>query len=123
VPVSVQYTSAKAGVSVYAKVGAVVNVLLSSRSELEGSPEATRVYNATSLDSPYRQVQVAARGGAGARFQPVNAAWSVAVGPTAEAGLSTLNSEPAQTLTHRSRPYSVGLEASVEFGGKSALAP
>ncbi|SHI72404.1 hypothetical protein SAMN02745146_1505 [Hymenobacter daecheongensis DSM 21074] len=118
-PVGVRYGTAKPGVSVYAKVGAVVNVLLNSRAELEGAPEATKVYNLASASSPYRRVQLAARAGAGARYQPANARWSVSVGPTAEAGLNTLNADPNQSVLRRSRPYSVGLEASVEFGGKS----
>jgi len=123
IPVGARYGSAKPGVSIYAKVGAVVNVLLNSRSELEGVPEATRVYTLNSVDSPYRRVQVAARGGAGARYQPANASWSVAVGPTAEGGITTVNAGPSQTLMTRSRPYSVGLEASVEFGSKPVLVP
>ncbi|RYU78790.1 hypothetical protein [Hymenobacter persicinus] len=123
IPVSARYGQTKTGLSMYAKVGAVVNVLLNSRSELEGSPEATREYSLTSSDSPYRHLQMAVRGGAGARYQPAHATWSVAVGPTAETGLTTLNADPNQSLTHRSRPYSVGLEASVEFGAKPVLAP
>jgi hypothetical protein len=123
VPVSVRYDSAKPGVSVYAKVGAVVNVLLTSRSELEGSPEATHTYTVASSNSPYRRVQMAARAGAGARFQPAKASWSVSVGPTAEAGLTTMNNDPSQLVLQRARPYSVGVEASVEFGAKPVLAP
>jgi len=121
VPVSARYTSnEKKGWAVYAKLGAAVNVLLGSRTELNGVPEATRVYNLTSADSPYRKVQTSVRGGAGIRFRPANAAWSLAVGPDLEAGLTTFNVNPSQRLLRQSRPYAVGLEASVQFGGKSA---
>ncbi|UYZ62834.1 hypothetical protein [Hymenobacter weizhouensis] len=116
VPVGVRYGSTKPGVSLYAKVGAAVSVLLSSRSELEGSPEATRTYTVSSAESPYRQVLTSARAGAGVRYQPTDASWNVAVGPTAEVGLTTLNASPTQRLLRQSRPYSVGVEASVEFG-------
>ena len=120
-PVSARYTSTeKKGWAAYAKLGVAVNVLLSSRTELKGVPEATRVYNLTSADSPYRKVQTSVRGGAGVRFRPANAAWNVAVGPDLEAGLTTFNTNPSQRLLQQSRPYAVGLEASVEFGGKSA---
>lgn len=116
VPVSVRYGSTKPGVSLYAKVGAAVSVLLSSRSELDGSPEATRTYSLSSKESPYRQVLTSMRGGTGVRYQPAAAGWSVVVGPTAEAGLTTLNANPSQRGSRQSRPYSFGLEASVEFG-------
>ncbi|RSK37101.1 outer membrane beta-barrel protein [Hymenobacter metallilatus] len=116
VPVGVRYGTNKAGLSLYAKVGAAVSVLLSSRSELEGSPEAARNYTASSPDSPYRQVLVAGRGGAGMRYQPVAAGWSLAVGPVAEAYFTTLNAHPNQRAVNQSRPYSLGIEASVEFG-------
>ncbi|GAA4014535.1 hypothetical protein GCM10022408_29690 [Hymenobacter fastidiosus] len=122
-PVGVRYGSTKSGISVYAKAGAVVSMLLNSRSELEGTPEATRVYTMKSIASPYRPVQASGRVGAGVRFQPANATWSLAVGPTAEAGLTPLNADSGQGLQYRSRPYSVGMEASVEFGGKPVLAP
>lgn len=115
-PVEVRYAGTKPGVSIYAKVGAAVNLLLGSHSELEGSPEATRNYTLTSADSPYRQLLVTGRAGAGIRYQPAAAAWSVAVGPTADAGFNTLNARPAQSVKNQSRPYSVGVEASVEFG-------
>lgn len=116
IPVEVRYAGTKPGVSIYAKVGAAVNLLLGSHSELEGSPEATRNYTLTSADSPYRQLLVTGRAGAGIRYQPAAAAWSVAVGPTADAGFNTLNARPAQSVKNQSRPYSVGVEASVEFG-------
>ncbi|TGE09940.1 outer membrane beta-barrel protein [Hymenobacter fodinae] len=116
IPVTVRYGSSKPGATLYAKVGAAVNVLLSSHSELEGSPTVTRTYTMSSQESPYRKVMTTVRGGAGVRYQPATAKWSLAVGPVAEAGLTTLNAHPNQATLHQSRPYSVGLEASVEFG-------
>jgi hypothetical protein len=121
VPVMVRYGSNKAGLSLYAKVGAAVSLLVNSRSELEGSPEATRTYTARSTDSPYRQVLTSVRGGAGVRYQPVTATWSLAVGPTAETYLTTLNANPSQRVANQSRPYSLGIEASVEFGSPKPM--
>jgi hypothetical protein len=122
VPVEIRYGSAKPGTSLYAKVGAAVGVLLGSRSELEGSPEATRLYSLTSADSPYRQVQTSVRGGAGVRYQPATASWSLALGTTTEVGLTTLNANPSQRALNQSRPYSVGIEASVDFGSAKPVA-
>ncbi|GGG29059.1 hypothetical protein [Hymenobacter glacieicola] len=116
IPVGVRYGSTKPGLSLYAKVGAAVSVLLGSRSELEGSPEATRTYTLKSAESPYRQVLTSVRGGTGVRYQPASAAWNVVIGPAAEAGLTTLNAHPNQRGARQSRPYSIGLEASMEFG-------
>lgn len=116
VPVEIRYGSAKPGTSLYAKVGAAVGLLLGTRSELEGSPEAARVYSLGSSDSPYRQVQTSVRSGAGVRYQPATASWSLALGTTTEVGLTTLNANPSQRALNQSRPYSVGLEASVDFG-------
>ncbi|RIY14271.1 hypothetical protein D0T11_00885 [Hymenobacter rubripertinctus] len=122
VPLSVAYGSSnKPGLSLYAKVGAVVSVLLSSRSELEGSPEATRNYSLKSAESPYRPVFASVRGGAGIHYQPVLATWNVAVGPTAETFVTTLNANPTQRAMNQSRPYSLGLEASLEFGGTKPM--
>ncbi|WP_426493235.1 hypothetical protein [Hymenobacter sp. 102] len=121
VPVGVRYGSNKAGLSLYAKVGAAVSVLLSSRSELEGSPGATRSYTYKSAESPYRQVLVSGRSGAGVRYQPASANWSLNVGPTAEAYFTTLNANPNQRAINQSRPYSLGLEASVEFGAPKPM--
>jgi hypothetical protein len=120
IPVSVRYGSARNGWSLYAKVGAAVNVLLNTHSELAGVPEATTSYSLTSPNSPYRKVQSSVNGGAGLRYKPAAAEWSVAVGPTAEAGLSTLNTDAVQ-VSSQTRPYALGLEASVEFGGKTAV--
>jgi hypothetical protein len=122
IPVEIRYGSEKPGASLYAKVGAAVGLLLGTRSELEGAPEATRVYSLTSSDSPYRQVQTSVRGGAGVRYQPANATWSVALGSTAELGLTTLNANPSQRFVNQTRPYSVGMEASVEFGSAKSAA-
>ncbi|WP_139925613.1 hypothetical protein [Hymenobacter sp. DG01] len=116
VPVSVRYGSTKQGLSLYAKVGAAVSVLLSSRSDVEGTPEATLNYTLKSAESPYRQVLTSVRGGTGVRYQPTASGWNVVVGPTAEAGLTTLNANPNQRGSRQNRPYSFGLEASVEFG-------
>lgn len=121
VPVMVRYGSNKAGLSLYAKVGAAVSLLVNSRSELDGSPEAARTYTARSTDSPYRQVLTSVRGGAGVRYQPVTASWSLAVGPTAETYLTTLNANPSQRAVNQSRPYSLGIEASVEFGSPKPM--
>ena len=121
VPVSVAYGSHKSGLSLYAKAGAAVSVLLSSRSELEGSSEATRSYSFKSAESPYRPVSASVRGGAGIRYQPVLATWNVAVGPTAETYVTTLNANPSQRVMNQSRPYSLGVEATVEFGGTKPM--
>ncbi|WP_055562654.1 hypothetical protein [Hymenobacter sp. AT01-02] len=123
IPVEVRYASSRPGVSLYAKVGAAVNLLLGSRSELGGAPEATRTYTLTTAESPYRQVLVSGRGGAGMRYQPAAASWSVSVGPTVDAGFNTMNARPAQSMRNQSRPYSVGIEASVEFGANRPVAP
>lgn len=120
-PVSVRYTTnARQGWSIYAKLGAAVNVLLGSRTELEGVPEATRVYSLASADSPYRKVLASLHSGAGVRFQPAAASWSLALGPDLEAGLTTLNANPSQSLLRQGRPYAIGMEASVEFGNVKA---
>ncbi|QDA60671.1 hypothetical protein [Hymenobacter jejuensis] len=116
VPMAVRYGSPKTGISLYAKVGAVVGVLLSSRTEVEGAPSLTREDTFKSSDSPYRKVLAAVRGGAGMQYRPADATWTLAVGPSAESGLNSLNANPM----HASRPYSVGMEASVEFGNTKA---
>ena len=122
VPVAIRYGSAKTGWSVYAKVGAAVNLLLKSRTEIADSAGSARSYTLSSYDSPYRKVLTSVRGGGGVRYQPADATWSLALGPVAEAGLNTLNQNPGGSFFKRSRPYSVGLEASVEFGGQKAAA-
>ncbi|AYA38398.1 hypothetical protein D3Y59_15890 [Hymenobacter oligotrophus] len=116
VPVQLRYEGRKPGVSVYAAVGAAVNVLLRTRTTVGDQ--------ATSNDGAYRRVLTSARGSAGLRFAPAGGNWQVSLGPEAEAGLSTLNTNPAGQWGERTRPYAVGLSASVEFGGgKVALQP
>lgn len=123
VPVNVRYaTNAKKGWALYAKVGAAVNVLLKSRTELEGIPEATTTYSLASNSSPYRKVLGSVQSGAGVRYQPANATWRLALGPKVEAGLNSLNDRSTESFARRSRPYSVGLEASVEFGNATSTA-
>ncbi|HEX8350716.1 MAG TPA: hypothetical protein VF598_12200 [Hymenobacter sp.] len=121
VPVAMRYGSPKNGWSLYATLGAAVNVLLGSKVEMEGNTEATRNYNLGSSDSPYRKVLASVRGGGGARYRAADGQWSVLVGPEADLGLTTLNADPAQSFFKRSRPYSVGLATSVEFGGAKSL--
>jgi hypothetical protein len=117
-----RYGSAKTGWSVYAKVGAAVNLLLKSRTEIADSASSTRAYTLSTSDSPYRKVLASVRGGGGVRYEPAASSWSLSLGPVAEAGLNTLNQNPGGSFFKRSRPYSVGLEASVEFGGQKAAA-
>ncbi|WP_324675477.1 hypothetical protein [Hymenobacter sp. GOD-10R] len=117
VPVAVRYSSPKNGLSFYATLGAAVNVLLGSRTEVAGASEATQKYSLNSSDSPYRKVLASVRGGAGARYRAADGQWSLLIGPEADLGLTTLNADPAQSFFKRSRPYSVGLATSVEFGG------
>ncbi|MBW3130734.1 hypothetical protein [Hymenobacter profundi] len=121
VPVAARYGSQKTGVSLYAKVGAAVDLLLGSRVEVADEAAATRDYSLSTADSPYRQVIATVRGGGGVQYRPAGATWAILAGPTAEAGLTTLNRDPAQALLRRSRPYMVGVEASVEFGGGKAV--
>ncbi|QNP53823.1 hypothetical protein H9L05_09985 [Hymenobacter qilianensis] len=120
VPVAMRYGSAKTGWSLYAKVGAAVNLLIKSSTEVDGNAAAARDYTLASSESPYRKVLASVRGGGGVRYAPAAAAWSLSLGPVAEAGLNTLNQDPGGSFFQRSRPYSVGLEASVEFGGQKA---
>lgn len=121
VPVAARYGSQKTGVSLYAKVGAAVDLLLGSRVEVAQQEAATQEYSLTTADSPYRQVIATVRGGGGVQYRPAGATWAILAGPTAEAGLTTLNRDPTQPLLRRSRPYMVGIEASVEFGGGKAV--
>lgn len=121
VPVAARYGSQKTGVSLYAKVGAAVDLLLGSRVEVANETAATREYSLNTAESPYRQVIATVRGGGGVQYRPAGATWAILAGPTAEAGLTTLNRDPAQALLRRSRPYMVGIEASVEFGGGKAV--
>ncbi|NVO86025.1 hypothetical protein [Hymenobacter terrestris] len=121
VPVSLSYGSGKTGLSLYAKAGAVVSLLLNSRSELEGSPDATRSYDIRSSESPYRTLFASGRLGGGVRYQPALSTWNVTVGPSAEVFITPLNANPSQRAVQQTRPYSVGVEATVEFGSTKVM--
>ncbi len=121
VPVSVAYGSHKSGLSLYAKAGAVLSVLLSSRSELEGSPEAARTYDIRSAESPYRNLFASGRLGGGVRYQPVLSTWNLTVGPSAEVFVTTLNANPTRRAVNQNRPYSLGVEATLEFGSAKSM--
>ena len=117
VPVQLSYdNTAKRGWSLYGRLGGVVSALLGVRSEVEGSPEATRTFTITSASTPYRRVLGSLRAGAGTRFRPSTGSWAFTLGPTAELGLVSLNAHPVQSYLSQSHPYSFGLEAAVEFG-------
>ncbi|MDO7875270.1 hypothetical protein Q5H93_11045 [Hymenobacter sp. ASUV-10] len=116
VPVELRYTDpVKRGLSLYGRVGAAVSALLGVRAKVEGIPEATRSYS-IAAEGPYRRVLANVRGGVGAQYRPTVGHWTVSLGPTAEIGLVSLNAHPAQGLAGQSRAYSLGLEASMEFG-------
>lgn len=118
VPFELQYDNqAKAGVSFYGRIGAIVSALLSVRGEVASNPEATRTYSAFSASSPYRRLTALLRGSAGVRYRPAGRGWGLNVGPTAEAGVQSLNAETDRGFLQQQRPYSVGLEAGFEFGG------
>ncbi|HET9502378.1 MAG TPA: hypothetical protein VFO93_02470 [Hymenobacter sp.] len=118
VPFELQYDNqAKAGVSFYGRIGAIVSALLSVRGEVAGNSEATRTYSAFSASSPYRRFTAILRGSAGVRYRPAGQGWGLNVGPTAEAGVQSLNAETDRSFLQQQRPYSVGLEAGFEFGG------
>jgi hypothetical protein len=118
VPIELQYdTQTKAGVSFYGRIGAIVSSLLSAHSEVAGNAEATRTYTAFSASTPYRRLTALLRGSAGVRYRPAGRAWGAHVGPTAEAGVQSLNAETDRSFLQQRRPYSVGLEAGFEFGG------
>jgi len=117
IPVSLSYSNAeKRGWSIYGRLGGVVSALLGVRSEVEGSPEATRTYSIASAGTPYRRVLGSIRGAAGAQYRSALGGWALALAPVAELGLVPLNAHPAQSYFAQSRPYTFGLEASVEFG-------
>lgn len=118
VPVELRYDNqAKAGLSFYGRVGAIVSALLSVRSEVASNPEATRTYSFFSASTPYRRLTTLLRGSAGVRYRPANSTWGVSVGPTAEAGIQSMNAETDKSFLQQNRPYSFGLEAGFEFGG------
>jgi len=116
-PFELRYSNpAKRGFSLYGRLGGVVSALLGSRSEVAGRPEVTQTYSITSASTPYRRLTSSVRGAAGGRFSPGAGRWAFSMGPVAELGLVSLNAHPVQRYFAQSHPYSVGLEASVEFG-------
>lgn len=116
-PLELRYSNpAKRGWSLYGRLGGVVTALLGNRSEVAGRPEVTQTYSITSASTPYRRLTSSVRGAAGARFSPGAGHWALSMGPVAELGLVSLNAHPVQSYFAQSHPYSVGLEAAVEFG-------
>jgi hypothetical protein len=124
IPIELQYdTQVKSGVSFYGRIGAIVSALLSVHSEVAGNAEATRTYTAFSASSPYRRLTALLRGSAGVRYRPAGRGWGLNVGPTAEAGVQSLNAETDRSFLQQQRPYSVGIEAGFEFGGNLRPVP
>jgi hypothetical protein len=118
VPIELQYDNqAKSGLSFYGRLGVIVSALLNVRSEVAGNSEATRTYSLTSASTPYRRLTALLRGSAGVRYRPAGRTWGLNVGPTAEAGVQSMNAETDRGFWQQSRPYSVGIEAGIEFGG------
>lgn len=123
-PLELRYAnSAKTGFSLYGRAGVVVSALLASRTDVEGSPEATRTYSLMSASTPYRRVLGTVRGAVGVQFRPARHDYTLSLGPVAEGGLWSLNAHPAPGFFSESRPYSFGLEAGVEFGRGSKPSP
>jgi len=117
VPAELQYANPlKTGFSLYGRVGALVSALLNVRSDVDGNPEATRTYSLVSANSPYRRLTGSVRGGAGMQYRPAGHQWALNLGPMAELGILSLNSDPSQDFWHQQRPYSFGLEAGLELG-------
>lgn len=117
IPIEASYNNPlKRGWSLYGRLGGAVNALLSVRSEVAGSPEATKTYSIASAGGPYRRLLASVQGGAGAQFRPGSGAWAFTLGPVAEMNLLTLNANPAQSYLRQSRAYTFGLEAGLEFG-------
>jgi hypothetical protein len=117
VPVELRYSNpAKTGLSIYGRVGAVVSALLNVHSEVAGNTEASRTYTLNTANSPYRRVSGTVRAGAGVQYRPAHRHWAFNVGPTAEVGTQSMNSDPAQSFWSQQRPYSIGIEAGVELG-------
>ncbi len=106
----------KTGFSLYGRVGALLTALLHVRSDVDGTPEATRTYNLLSTSSPYRPFTGSLRGGGGIQYRPVGHQWALNLGPVAEFGILSLNADPSQDFWHQQRPYSFGLEAGLELG-------
>lgn len=124
IPIELQYDNqAKSGVSFYGRIGAIVSALLSAHSEVAGNAEATRTYTTFSASSPYRRLTALLRGSAGVRYRPAGRGWGLNVGPTAEAGVQSLNTETDRGFLQQRRPYSVGIEAGFEFGGSLKPVP
>jgi hypothetical protein len=116
VPVELRYdTPIKTGVSFYGRLGAIVSALLNVHTEVASNPETARSYSPFAGSTPYRRLTTLLRGGAGVRYRPANKSWGVSVGPTAEAGVQSLNSDTDKSFLQQSRPYSFGLEAGFEF--------
>ncbi|MFD1871284.1 hypothetical protein [Hymenobacter bucti] len=116
VPVELRYDNPiKTGVSFYGRLGAIVSALLNVRTEIAGNPETARSYSPFAGSTPYRRLTTLLRGGAGVRYRPANKGWGVSVGPTAEAGVQSLNSDTDKSFLQQNRPYSFGLEAGFEF--------
>lgn len=123
-PLELRYAnSAKTGFSLYVRAGVVVSALLASRTDVEGSPEATRTYGLMSASTPYRRVLGTVRSAVGVQFRPASHDYTLSLGPVAEGGLWSLNAHPAPGFFSESRPYSFGLEAGVEFGRGSKPSP
>lgn len=116
VPVELTYTAPlRHGFSLYGRAGTLFSSLLNVHSEVDGDPEATRSYSTRSAGSPYRHLLVSARGGVGMQYEPAGRQWVLSLGPVAEAGITSLNIDPTQHFWSQQRPYSVGLEAGVQF--------
>jgi hypothetical protein len=117
VPAELRYSNPlKTGFSLYGRVGAFVSALLSVRSEVEGSPEATRSFTLQSASTPYRPYSGGLRGGIGMQYRPAGHQWSLNIGPVAEMGILSLNADPSQDFWGQQRPYSFGFEAGMELG-------
>ncbi len=107
---------AKTGFSLYGRMGALLSALFSARGEVEGNAEATRDYSLMSPSMPYRRLSASVRGGGGLQFRPASHAWALSLGPVAEVGIMSLNTDPQQGFWQQQRPYSFGLEAGLELG-------
>ena len=117
VPAELRYSNpVKRGWSLYGRLGGVVSALLGVRSEVTGNPEATRTYSIASAGTPYRRVLASVRGGAGAQFRAGTGKWALSAGPVVDLGLVSLNAHPAQSYLAQSHPYTIGVEAAIEFG-------
>ena len=106
----------KSGFSLYGRVGALLTTLLSAHSEVQGVPEASSNYTLSSPSSPYRMLTGGLRGGGGLQYRPAGHQWALSLGPVAEMGILSLNTDSGQDFWHQARPYSFGLEAGLELG-------